>query len=556
MVNLQAFVPRLFNQRSKLVLVLILFLGAYLRLWRIGEYMTFLGDEGRDVLVVKGIIGGLAALLRGDLEEASKGLTFLGPIASVGGFFLGPIYYYFMTPFLWAFRLDPTGPAVMVALFGLATIFLIYKTGREFFDPRAGLVASALYALSPLVIAYSRSSWNPNLVPFFALMLIYTLEKGTRGKKTLWWLFVAGLSLGIGLQLHYLFTFLFPVVGTFLMFEKTKTWFWKLKQSIVVALGSLTGFSPFLAFEMKHGFPNLQTIARFIFTGEETGFSWAEITPKLSKILFRLYARLVFHFPPPEQVEGQMRDLSSIFFWGKWAVVLTIIFSIGLLFFRTWWRKERQQRLLFLWLGFGLGLFAFYQRAVYDYYLGIMFPLPFLLIGGLFSFFFQENKKQKNYFFRGIFKKAETFKTWTLKSVALGGVLALLFLNWEGRPFKFAPNRQKDQAKEAAEFVLKKAQGQPFNFALITPQNSDHAYRYFMELAGNPPVVIENFEHDPERKTVTNQLLIICEVPAEDCQPLGHPLWEIAGFGRAETKEEWRLGVLTIVKLIHYEEKN
>jgi len=45
--------------------------------------MTFLGDEGRDVLIVYNILHGK--------------LTLLGPTASVGGFFLGPIYYYLVT---------------------------------------------------------------------------------------------------------------------------------------------------------------------------------------------------------------------------------------------------------------------------------------------------------------------------------------------------------------------------------------------------------------------------------------------------------------------------
>src|SRR3989344_2122005 len=92
--------------------VTILVLAAFLRLYRIADYMTFLGDEGRDVLVVYNILHGK--------------LTLLGPTSSVGGFFLGPIYYYFMAPFLWLFNYNPVGPAVMVALFGIATVYLIY----------------------------------------------------------------------------------------------------------------------------------------------------------------------------------------------------------------------------------------------------------------------------------------------------------------------------------------------------------------------------------------------------------------------------------------------
>src|SRR5476649_2693880 len=150
----------------KALLVLILLLAAFLRLYRIEDYMTFLGDEGRDVLVAYNILHGH--------------LTLLGPTSSVGGFFLGPIYYYFMAPFLWLFNYNPVGPAVMVALFGIATVWLLYRFSSEFFNSKVGLIAACLYAISPLVIAYSRSSWNPNPLPFFALLCLYLLFKAVR----------------------------------------------------------------------------------------------------------------------------------------------------------------------------------------------------------------------------------------------------------------------------------------------------------------------------------------------------------------------------------------
>ena len=71
------------NQNA--LLSLILLFSAFLRLYKIEDYMTFLGDQGRDVLIVYNILHGH--------------LTLLGPTSSVGGFFLGPFYYYFMAPF-------------------------------------------------------------------------------------------------------------------------------------------------------------------------------------------------------------------------------------------------------------------------------------------------------------------------------------------------------------------------------------------------------------------------------------------------------------------------
>ena len=104
--------------------------------------------------------------------------------------------------------------------------------------------------------------------------------------------------------------------------------------------------------------------------------------------------------------------------------------------------------------------------------------------------------------------------------------------------------------RRIAEFVLSKTDGKPYNFALLTPGNSDHAYRYFFEINDQAPVTIDNLEKDPQRNSVTDQLLIVCEYEA--CSPLGESLWEVAGFGRGEIAGEWKVSPVTIYKLKPY----
>src|SRR6185312_9145874 len=109
----------------------ILLLAAFLRLYKIADYLTFLGDEGRDALVVYNILHGH--------------LTLLGPTSSVGGFFLGPIYYYIMAPAMFLSGYSPVGPAAMIALFGVLTVWLTYYVGTKFFNKSAGLIAATLF---------------------------------------------------------------------------------------------------------------------------------------------------------------------------------------------------------------------------------------------------------------------------------------------------------------------------------------------------------------------------------------------------------------------------
>ena len=164
------------------LLLLILFVAAFFRIYRISDYMTFLGDEGRDAIVAKNILHG--------------NFTLLGPRASAGDFFLGPIYYYMMAPFLLMSNYDPVGPAIMVAIFGVATVFLVYYVGLKFFNAKAGLIAASLYAISPLVIAYSRSSWNPNVMPFFSIVMLYVLYVSIKKQSRKLFLSVVAVSDG------------------------------------------------------------------------------------------------------------------------------------------------------------------------------------------------------------------------------------------------------------------------------------------------------------------------------------------------------------------------
>src|SRR3972149_11757908 len=96
------------NRREAAILALILLVGAYFRLYRIDEYMTFLGDEGRDALVVRRLLVNADPIL-------------VGPGTSIGNMYLGPIYYYLMAPALFLANFSPVGPSIMVALFGIAT---------------------------------------------------------------------------------------------------------------------------------------------------------------------------------------------------------------------------------------------------------------------------------------------------------------------------------------------------------------------------------------------------------------------------------------------------
>jgi 4-amino-4-deoxy-L-arabinose transferase-like glycosyltransferase len=481
----------------------------------------FLGDEGRDALVVW-------EMLHGDL-------TLLGPTSSVGGFFLGPIYYYLMAPFLWLSNYDPVGPAIMVVLFGLTTIYLVYRLGKEFFGPIAGIIAALLYAVSPIIITYSRSSWNPNVFPFFTITSLYSLYKAVEKNK--WWLFVlSGILMGINLQIHYLATFVGAIMFfyvTFVDFRLKAVWVKELVKRYALMLGGfLIGFSPFIAFEVRHSFTNSQNIINFIFNSPDTGFA-GNIFMNVKIVFDRLFGGLVLSYP--EHLKEKNFDPQILDIWYPAGVLLGLIL-IGFFlysFFKNHKDKKdyRKYFLIFIWGFVGIGLFLLYKKSVYDYYLGFLFPLPYLLIGLLAQFLVSKYK---------------------MIGIIIVSVFAavVLIINLKLTPISIPGNQQVNQVKMISEFILDKTNGEPFNFAISGAGNSDHAYRYFFRLAGRDPVQIYGLNIDPKRVTVTDQLFVVCE--QKPCAPLGESRQEISGFGRAEIEDEWDVSVVRIYKLKHY----
>lgn len=495
-----------FKTKEAWVFLSILFVAAILRLYKIGEYLTFLGDQGRDVLVIKRMV-------------VDGELTLLGPITSVGSIFLGPLYYYFITPFLVLFNFNPVGPALFIVLLSLVSFYILYRICVEYFSFATFVFAAILYATSPLVLTYSRFSWNPNAVPFFTLLLIYSCLKVVIDKKDTW-LFGAGISLGVLFQLHYLTLVLVPVFLGLLYLRKFRI---HPKYYGLFFIGLFIPLVPFILFELRHQFTNTQTALRFITKSDNTGQTNISIRgygKHFEDIFVRLFWRLVV---------VKNAELTKLFILSLFA---------GLI---VWFRKLQKSKnirqllsakVLWIWFWVGILVFSLYQGSVYDYYFVPFFPLPFLLTGIFLAFIFQKRMFGK------------------IISVAL--LCFFVVFHLQNSPFQFKGNNQVAQTKQIAEFVLDKVGNAPYNFALIAEHNSDHAYRYFLEVLDDAPIEIKNPDIDPDRSTVTNQLFVVCE--DKICQPLGHPLWEIAGFGRANIAKEWDLDVVKVFKLVPLEE--
>lgn len=356
-----------FIRAHKLVIVLsgIMLLSAFLRLYRIHDTLQFLGDQGRDALIVRRM-----------LIEHHPAL--IGPVTSVGNMYLGPFYYYFMLFPLMLSYPDPTGPAIAVALVGVATVWLIYAIGKTLIGKRAAFFAMFLYAISPLVIQNVRFSWNPNIVPFFALLLVWGMKK-VLNKEDRYWIFIA-LMVSVLIQLHYITLALVAIAGLI--------WIWQVSQqvrvrhvrrnfvwsTVLAALLFVVSLFPLIAFDIRHAYMNSRAFASF-FTGGESHFTLSSLPLTLMQGIAAF----------SERVTG------GLFYAGTVGMGIVILGVALVLVAKTKHKVARANiHLLFGSFVGSLAIVSLYHGTVYDHYLGFLFPLGALLVGYVLDVMWQK----------------------------------------------------------------------------------------------------------------------------------------------------------------------
>jgi len=432
--------------RSNWLLLTILALALLVRLYRLPATLTFLEDEGRDLLVIKRMF------------DTGKPML-LGPQTSTGNMYLGPAYYYIIAPALLLSGMSPLGPAILIAISGVVTVYLLYYLGKRWFTPRTGYLAGLLYALMPLPVAFTRNSWNPNLAPLVSLLTAFFVVRIIKHEGSNKHNFLAlGVLLALLIQLHYM-TLLFVVAVALVLAV-----FWRDKVRILVSglmlalVAGLLTFSPFIVFELRNNFVNTRAITRFVEAKEEHNIRYSLPyslwSSKVSSSLTRLFAS---EFGRDALTKDPYR------------VPITIAVSL-LLVFGGWRRRQDKTYLILLFLFLcPLTLLGIYQENIHLHYLGFLFPIVYLLV-------------------------AATPLSWVI-------ALPLLFYSLPQTVSYLSSGNthQLERSREVAAYISQKAGDKPYNVASRegTPVSP---YLYFLSLQKNPPTT---------KRTET--LFLICE---------------------------------------------
>lgn len=372
--------------------------------------MEFLGDQGRDIIIIRDFL-------------KNGNLFFIGPQTSIGNMYLGPFYYYLIAPALLLANYNPAGPAIFIALLSVATTYLIYFVSKKWFNPTAAYLSAFLYAISPVAIKFANFSWNPNIMPFFALLFVYFLTE----KKYVY----ASLAFIMCLNSHYLALILLPLAAIIWL----KNYHSRLiKPTIVAVFIFLLSLAPQVLFDLKHDGQNIKALSTFFVKRETT-------------VNLKIYKSLPVIPELFNQINTSLLAGKNINF----GVVISIIFFLGLIYL---YFQHRNQNYLYclLWYLFGLIGLGLYKQHIYDHYFGFLFPVLFILMGFLLS------------------------KLPKLLSIPL--FIFLTFFSLLQSPFRWNPPHQLQTAITVANSVITDSQDQDFNFAVLSKMG--YGFSYFL----------------------------------------------------------------------------
>ena len=219
------------------LLLFILILAFYVRVYRVGDLMGFYYDQGRDALVIW------------RLWHEGK-LFLVGPVTGLAGIFLGPFYYYLIAPFYLMGGGNPVCPAVFLAFLSVCGVFMLYYLGWKFQDRTTGLFAAIIGSFSYYLVLAGRWLSNPTPIMLTSMLFLWSLWMIIKSKKNYWWI-VSVLIIGISLQLESASAiFYLPVLAVFAIWQRKK--FPNLKTIIYSGLIFLLTLVPQILFNFRH----------------------------------------------------------------------------------------------------------------------------------------------------------------------------------------------------------------------------------------------------------------------------------------------------------------
>lgn len=276
------------------------------------------------------------------------------------GFYIGPIYYYFVALFYWIFKMDPISSGVISGVTSILTIFILFYIIRKLLSTDIALVASFLHTISLHIVNYDRLQWPINLVAPISLIIFYSLYNIMQGKLK----YMILLTSALGFSFHLNFTSIFfplIIVLTLPFWPRTKE---SIKYALLSMLVFFVWLVPNIVSEVQKQASASRNMANYVSTYYH-GFHFVRFLQLANDAFIEIGALLQFR------------------------ILQILKFFIYPIFCLAYFREIRKEKkfimcyLVGLWFLVPWIVFSTYKGEITDYYFSLTRPIAIMIVSYL-----------------------------------------------------------------------------------------------------------------------------------------------------------------------------
>ncbi len=226
----------------KVILVLIIVLGAFLRFYKIQQNLIFNGETGYDYMTIRTFV-------------ENHQIPLIGPRTSHEWFFIGSLFYWIFGILMPVFNYNVLVGAYFFGVVGVLSILVCYFVLKPLFGQKAALICSFLVSISPLWVQLTHDARFNGATGLLFFPFYYFLVRSTEDKGLS--LFKLGLTLGVMFSFFPSPILLLPgaVVVLFLYRKKIAK-----KYFLPGILGFIIPNIPYLVYNAQHKFEIIKSL--------------------------------------------------------------------------------------------------------------------------------------------------------------------------------------------------------------------------------------------------------------------------------------------------------
>ena len=317
------------------LVIIFLFINIFTRGYKAVERFNFAHDGDLYSWIVKDIV-------------VNRHLRLIGQETSTQGIFVGPLFYYLITPFFLLTNMSPTGVLIFASILALFTAVSFLYVFNNLFGKTAGLIALILQTILMPRILHDRWVVPTILESIWDVWYFFCIVKLLKGEFKFLWLL--GLLVALMWHINLSLAPLLLLIPLSIYLSKKRI---SKKDIGGFLIFFISASLPLILFELKHNFSQSKHfIQSFIINqGQVGGFD------KFMHVLFEATWNLTYLFSYPIEIKFEIRVvISLLIFLCAWILVKRKRLSL-------------QNFLIFLfWVMSVVAFFSLSSKIISEYY--------------------------------------------------------------------------------------------------------------------------------------------------------------------------------------------